>query len=170
MNLKARIAFAIAAPLAAAALTASAQTLYKLIDKNGKVTYSEEKPKNFDGQVIQLDINPNANTATLPKAQGSPSSTSKGEESRARPRESARQKARNDAEARVSAAREKLEAARKALQDAKDNPGEDDVQLIGKKGGGARPVPTDAYVEKLAKLEQAVTAAEEELKRAEKEL
>ena len=56
---------------AAAALfappVALAEVLYKLIDKNGKVTYSEEKPKNFDGQVIRLDINPNANTATMPK-------------------------------------------------------------------------------------------------------
>ena len=47
---------------------ALAQTLYKLIDKNGKITYSEEKPKNFDGQVIPMNIDPNANTATMPKA------------------------------------------------------------------------------------------------------
>src|SRR5580704_10815022 len=47
---------------------ALAQTVYKLIDKNGKITYSEEKPKNFDGQVIPMNIDPNANTATLPKA------------------------------------------------------------------------------------------------------
>ena len=60
--------FIIIAGVAAAAQCAFAQTLYKLIDKNGKVTYSEEKPKEYDGQVIQLNIDPNANTATLPKA------------------------------------------------------------------------------------------------------
>src|SRR5258708_34772117 len=67
MNVRAvpQIVFAAAAALLAA--QASAEVLYKLIDKNGKVTYSEEKPKNFDGQVIRLDIDPNANTATMPK-------------------------------------------------------------------------------------------------------
>ena len=57
----------IAAALALAAVSAQAQTLYKLIDKNGKITYSEEAPKNFDGKVIKIEVNPNANTATLPK-------------------------------------------------------------------------------------------------------
>ena len=60
------------AAVACAALfsaAAAAETLYKLIDKNGKVTYSEEKPRSFDGQVIRLDIDPNANTATLEKPQ-----------------------------------------------------------------------------------------------------
>jgi len=51
--------------------SAFAQTLYKLIDKNGKVTYSEEAPKNFDGKVIRIDIDPNANRATLPNNTGS---------------------------------------------------------------------------------------------------
>ena len=58
---------AVALALCAVATLAAAQTLYKLIDKNGKVTYSEEPPKNFDGKVIRMDIDPNANRATLPK-------------------------------------------------------------------------------------------------------
>ena len=36
--------------LAAFALGASAQTLYKLIDRNGKVTYAEKPPKDFDAE------------------------------------------------------------------------------------------------------------------------
>ena len=45
-------AFGAAAFLALAASGASAQTLYKLIDKDGKVTYSEKPPKDFDGKTI----------------------------------------------------------------------------------------------------------------------
>jgi hypothetical protein len=118
---------------------AQAQTLYKLIDKNGKVTYSESAPKpgEFDGQVIRIDINPKANTATLPQAAG-----------------------RN-------AGQEALEAARKALAQAQENPGEGEVSWIGNKGGGTRSVPSDSYRARLDKLEADVKAAEEELRRAE---
>ena len=49
------------------AATASAETIYKLIDRNGQVTYSEAPPKSFDGQVIRMNLDPNANTATLSK-------------------------------------------------------------------------------------------------------
>ena len=38
------------------ASAACAQTLYKLVDKNGKVTYSESPPKDFDGQVAVFDL------------------------------------------------------------------------------------------------------------------
>jgi hypothetical protein len=157
------IAFAFAAALA---LPASAATLYKLIDKNGKVTYSEEKPKNFDGQVIPLDFDPNANTATLPK----PTAAPKGEEGARRgPRDDGRAAQRASAEERVKQAQDRLDTARKSLEEAKTNPGPDDVTFVGKVGGGARPVPSDAYQERIAKLEQAVREAEEELRRAEKE-
>ena len=41
--------FALGAALFAS--LATAQTLYKLIDKDGKVTYSEKPPKDFGGKV-----------------------------------------------------------------------------------------------------------------------
>src|SRR5262245_49281139 len=115
--------------LAAAALTmgaAAAQTLYKLIDKNGKVTYSEEKPKNFDGQVIQLDINPNANTAILPKPAASQGA---GEGGRTRTESPSPRK--SDGEARVAQAQAKLEEAKRAFQELSNNPGPDDLRWIG---------------------------------------
>ena len=149
----------LAACTAVAALActqAAAQTLYKLIDKNGKVTYSESPPKEFDGKVIRMDIDPKANTATLPKAaagagqsQSSSSSTS------------------SSGEDRVKAARDRLDAAKKALQDAIDNPGEGDVQRVGNKGGFARPVPSEDYQKRLAGLEENVKKAEQELRVAE---
>jgi len=138
--------------LAVAATDAAAQTLYKLIDKNGKVTYSEKPPKDFDGQVIRLDIDPKANTATLPKPTASapaPDAASRG--------------ASDD---RVRAAKAKLESARKAYEQARDNPRDEDLTFIGNKGGGTRPVPNEDYAKRLSTLEQAVKDAEEELKRA----
>jgi len=139
----------LAAMLAAFPLGASAQTLYKLIDKNGKVTYAEKPPKDFDGKVIRIDVDPNANTATLPKPTGPLVDP-----------------ARGASEAGVKAAQEKLEAAKKAYQQALDHPGDGDVAYIGNKGGGTRAVPTEEYAKRLATLEKAVKDAEEEVKRA----
>ena len=142
-----KILLAVAA--AAIAFGASAQTMYKLIDKNGKVTYAEKPPKDFDGKVIRIDVDPNANTATLPKPTGPLVDP-----------------ARAASDAGVKAAQEKLEAAKKAYQQALDNPGDGDVSYIGNKGGGTRAVPTEEYSKRLATLEKAVKDAEEELKRA----
>ena len=147
---------AICAALALAlAATASAQstTLYKLVDKNGKVTYVDKPPKDFDGQVTRVDIDSKANTATLPKSSIPASETiSSGRAS----------------DQRVQAAREKLDAAKKAYEKARDNPRDEDLTFIGNKGGGTRPVPNEEYSKKLQALEQAVKDAEEEVKRAER--
>lgn len=145
-----RIAFVVAAGLALA-LPASAQTLYKLIGKDGKVTYSQEKPKEFDGQVVPLQINPEANTATLPKYQPTPSS----------PAPSSK-----EANGKAESPQERLDRAKKALQDAKDNPREGDLDRVGIKGGGTRPVPSEAYLKRIAELERAVKEAEEEVRKA----
>lgn len=158
MGFRNALTFAAAAWLAA--LPAAAQTVYKLIDKDGKVTYSEAPPKNFDGQVIRIDIDPNRNTATLGVDRGQP------KEAGPKPGPGADAPSAGE---RLDKAREKLEAARKALQDAKDNPGEGDIQWLGKVGGGARPVPTDAYQQRLANLERAVKEAEDEVHGLEKQ-
>jgi hypothetical protein len=139
--------------LALAAPAIEAQTLYKLIDKNGKVTYAEKPPKDFPGQVIPLNIDPNANTATLPKPGTTiPSS----------------QFARPDTSDQVKAARDRLDAAKKAYQDAVDNPKDGEVTFMGNKSGGTRPIPSEAYAKRLSDLERAVKQAEEDLKRAER--
>jgi hypothetical protein len=138
---------------------AAAQTLYKLIDKNGKVTYSESPPKEFDGKVIRMDIDPKANTATLPK----PSAAAPAPKSNV-----ASPASGGGAGDKAQAAREKLAAAKRALQDAQENPREDEVQRVGNKGGFARPVPTEAYQQRLAALEEAVRKAEEDLRDAQR--
>jgi hypothetical protein len=130
------------------AWVASAQTLYKLIDKNGKVTYANEAPKDFDGKVIRIDVDPNANTATLPKYHPSAAPAAK--------------------PADLRALREKVAERREALQKAKNNPGDEDVQWVGNAGGGTRAVPTEAYRNRLAELERSLKEAEDELHAAEK--
>jgi hypothetical protein len=147
-----------AAVLASGAMLAAAQTLYKLIDKNGKVTYSESPPKpgEFDGQVVRIDIDPTRNTATLPKPR----------EPEVKAPASARADSPRDAGRDVDGARAKLDAARKALAQAQENPADGDVSFIGNKGGGTRAVQTDAYRAKLDRLEAEVKQAEEELRRA----
>jgi hypothetical protein len=143
-----------AALLMAAAIacgSAAAQTLYKLIDKNGKVTYSEEAPKNFDGQVTKLQIDPKANTATMPKYQPAMRD----------------EKSRPDA-AGLDDLKQRVAQRKAALAEAQTNPGEGDIGRMGTAGGGARPVPTESYQKRLAELERAVKEAEEDLQKGER--
>lgn len=145
----------LAAIAALGAGAANAQTLYKLIDKNGKVTYSENAPKpgEFDGQVIRIDVNPNQNTAILPKPG---------------PRNTATEEAERAAQsANLKSAREKLESAKKALAQAQENPSPEEVRRVGTTKGFTRPVESDEYKARLARLEGDVKQAEEELRRAE---
>ena len=147
-----RLCVAIVAALVSAG--ASAQTLYKLVDRNGKVTYTQEEPKGFDGTVTRIEVDPNANRATLPKytppAKAPPGASRAAEEKGAR----------------SATPQEKLERARRELADAIANPGPEDVRRVGNVGGGTRPVPTEAYLKRLAALEQAVKDAEDEVRRS----
>ena len=136
--------------------TACAQTLYKLVDKNGKVTYSDTPPKDFDGKVVPMEVDPNRNRATL---------TNPGDAQRAL---ADKARASNAADDELKRAQERLEAARRSLADARENPREGEVERVGNVGGGARPVPTEAYEKRLAALEEAVRSAEEEVRRAQK--
>src|SRR5687768_13896594 len=147
-----RTALAALAGAALLCLPAAAQTLYKLIDKNGKVTYSESAPKNYDGQVIRIDIDPNANTATLPK----PPPPKAEPAPRGRPAGTAQASA-----SPVQAARDRVDTAKRALADARDNPRPDEVTWVGKVGGGARPVFTESYQQRVERLELEVKNAEE---------
>ena len=143
----------VACALAGFLAAAQAQTLYKLIDKNGKVTYSETAPKpgEFDGTVTPINVDPKANTMVKPTMP---------------PRNlgyEAEQSAR--ASANLKQAEDKLDAAKKALASAQNSQSEEDVRYVGNKSGGTRPVMSDEYKAKLDKLEADVKAAEEELSR-----
>jgi hypothetical protein len=148
---------------AVAAADAAAQTLYKLIDKNGKVTYSESPPKEFDGKVIRIDVDPKANTMTMPKPAAPAAAPATGSDA---PRRGKSEGSQSN-EDKVQMAKERLESARKTLKDATDNPGESDVRYIGNVGGGTRAVPTEDYQKRIAALEENVKKAEEALRVAE---
>jgi hypothetical protein len=150
----------------AIALPASAQTLYKLIDKNGKVTYAEKPPKDFDGKVIRMDIDPNANTAVLPKpgaGEGALPASPEAQQIRRGLTEA------NRNERALESARQNLDAAKSALQSLIDNPREGDVTRVGMVGGGSRPVYTEEYQERIRNAEATVKAAEDEVARIERE-
>ena len=144
--------------LALAAAPLAAQTLYKLIDKNGKITYVDTPPKNFEGQVIPMDIDTKRNSATI-STPGTAEAVRSFDEKAA---------AADQAAARLKAAEERLETARKNLAFARENPAEGEVERMGNVGGRTRPVPTEAYEKRIALLEDAVRAAEEEVKSARK--
>jgi hypothetical protein len=113
---------------AATTLHAQTQTLYKLIAKDGKVTYSDSAPKNFDGQVIKVEIDPNANTATMPKYNPNPPPTRL---------PTAREAQRENLENALKSARQRLEDAKKALE-VGPVAQEGDVQIV---QGPARAAP-----------------------------
>jgi hypothetical protein len=147
-----RSCVALVAAFACGIAAAQVMTLYKLVDKSGKVTYSEEKPKAFDGKVIVIEVDLNANTATLPKYEPIPKGA---------------KQAAKAAEKRLEEAKENLNKRRAALEEAITHPGEEDIGRMGIVGGRTRPVPTEPYLKRLADLEAAVKAAEEELRDAE---
>ena len=133
----------IALVLAALVAPASAETLYKLIDKKGKVTYVQEKPRDFDGQVIPMQIDSKVNSAAPtkpPAAKEQPASAPKPKAESLSEQLDKRRDRIAKAEARVEQARQRLEAAKKALAEA--SPGEGDLQVMqgtGSPTGGGGP-------------------------------
>jgi hypothetical protein len=155
---------AILAPALFTAVLAQAQpqtqVIWKLVDKKGKVTYADKAPgRDFPGQVTRIEVDLNANKATLTRpGESLPPTTLP---------LTAPEMKRVRADAELIRARENLEAARKALTDGKE-PTPEETQWVGKVGGGARPVPTDAYHARIKSLEEAVKSAEAELDRTQK--
>jgi len=155
---------AILAPSLLAASLASAeldkQVVWKLVDKKGKVTYVDKAPgKDFDGKVTRIEVDLTANRARL---------VNLGETSQPvlLPLTAPEMK-RVRAEAELSRARENLEAAKKAREDGKD-PTPEETRWLGKKGGGARPEPTEAYHARIKSLDEALKVAEEQFESARK--
>jgi hypothetical protein len=65
-------------------------------------------------------------------------------------------------------AQDRLESARRALADARDNPKEGDFNWVGNVGGGTRQIPTESYARRLTDLETSVKEAEENVRRLER--
>lgn len=174
---------------AALALPASAQVLYKLIDRQGRVTYSDNEPKNFDGTVIRLE--PDTTSNIMPSAKSGEGAPRVGPASGMAEN---RRQIREDLEKKLRTAQARVEAARKAVAEG-DKPLPEEMQSIQHRypplrSGQAPPnpncfaasdpngvaslncptrVPNDAYYERQKKLEEDLKLAEEELALAERE-
>lgn len=183
--------FFAAALLAALALATEvpAQTMYKLVDRNGKTSYSDKIPKNFDGTVTRIETDPvtNVQPAAAPPAPAA-ASTESGKSDMNTKRRAQRERL----QAAIDRAYERLDNAKKALADGVE-PKEDEYQTIqqkydGKLKAGPRAncmkktgvdgvtawicptvMPGEAYRNRMAELEAEVVAAEAELSRAQNE-
>jgi len=176
--------------------SASAQTFYKWTDGNGKVHYADKPPAGFKGEVtpMETDSAPAPPPATRPAAKAQ-SVEPQGEEKA--PDLAARRRAeRERLGARVTAARAKVEKARKALDDGED-PQDDEKQIVQQlhnrdaqrpertppprlncmatKTPDGRPawncptpVPGETYYDRQKTLEDALRTAEDELAEAER--
>lgn len=161
MKMPARLLALLAPTLLAVAFAAAAgdkQVVWKLVDKKGKVTYADKAPpKEYDGKVTRIEVDLKANRATL---------VTVGESS---PPVllplTAPELQRVRAEAEVVRARDRLEEAKMAREEGKE-PTPEETQWVGKVGGGARPVPTEAYYARIKALDDALKAAEEAYERA----
>lgn len=163
MRMPARLLALLVPSLFAVALVAAAddtQVVWKLVDKKGKVTYADKAPpKEYDGKVTRIEVDLKANRATLVNVgESSPPVLLP---------LTAPELKRVKADAELAQATEKLEAAKKA-REAASEPTPEETQWMGKKGGGARPVPTEAYHARVKKLDDALKAAEEDFERARK--
>jgi hypothetical protein len=187
-----------AAFLVFAASAAGQQVLYKWTDREGRVHFADRPPAGFKGEVtrIQTDAAPESVPKRAPpKAAGTDADEEKGKP----PPDMAtsRRLKREQLAARLSAAREKLEKARKALESGEESQ-EDEKQFVQERfdrnarrpertppprpncisqvsmDGKAiwicpRPIPNDAYYARQQKLEEAVKKAEEEVEEAERD-
>jgi hypothetical protein len=178
------------------ALAAQAQVLYKWIDAQGRVQYSDQPPKNFKGEVTRLEPDaapipapaqapPAKAPAPLPKAEPAPIPASVDPAVK-------RKELRAKLEGDIARARENLAKARKAREE-EASPGVDERQVVqqnfapgtqpatprsncrevvaanGKKGLMCPAlVPSQAYYERMQQLDEAVARAEADLEAAER--
>lgn len=179
----------LAALVAFGAGDGAAQVLYKLIARDGRITYSDHAPKNFDGQVVRIETDTGSNVMPLPRPPAAGASP-------VTPGQSvAGQRAANRAalERALRAAQAKVEAARQAKAEGGD-PQPDEMQVIQQRHAALKPgqaaprancrnatdaagkayllcaaqVPGEAYYERQKRLETELDKALEELEAAER--
>jgi len=182
-----------ASAFAQAPAQAPSQTLYKLVDKSGKVTYVDHIPKGFDGEITPIEVDQQASTQRRVPAPAPPAATP------GYPPKpdlnSTRRALRERLQADIDRARAKVAAARRALSEGVE-PQEGEYQPIqqrfdasrAKEGeAGPRPncrkqvasdgraiwmcptiVPGEMYRDRQQALEEAVRVAEAELETAER--
>ncbi len=172
-----------------------AKTLYKLVDKSGRVSYVDQVPRNFDGEVTKLDGVPapaSGRERSAPAPSAAPSSLV--EEPKESPPDinKQRRETRERLQLALDRARASLAAARKA-RDEGTEPLDGEYQVIQQRfdasnnkpgprpncrkqadGSGreawicATQVPGESYRDRQKALDDAVVAAEAEVEAAER--
>lgn len=149
------------AALLGLAFNAGAVVLYKAIDANGRVTYSDSPPPaGVAARVVPLDIDTNAlPTAAWPSLPQSAGARDLEELIVRRPAQ--------PSDAGVRAAQARLDRARAALDEAQNNSTPDDWIYFGRT---QRRAPRPEYEARLSSLEAEVGAAQAQLDDEERKL
>jgi chromosome segregation ATPase len=157
-----RLVIAIAAAgILANSQVAGAQALYKYVDSNGKVTYSDKAPKPGEkAELVKTDSNVNIMAAPANKLDGVNQKLKDVNQ-----RAGARETERDQLKAELDTAKSKLDQAKKALEQARDQPTPEERRIVVRKDGNSVMLSPE-YEERLLTLESAVKQAEENLTRA----
>ena len=180
--------------LAGISAPAFAQTMYKWTDAQGRIQYSDRPPKNFKGEVtrIESDAQPPQAPAWVPKAAAPKAQEATQAEKAPADINSRRRATREKLAADVTRARARLEAAKKALDEA-EGPQVGERQVVQQRfPRGTQPatprsncrevvasdgkkslmcpalVPGEGYYDRVRVLEEAVASAEQALELAER--
>lgn len=145
-------------------LSVNAQTLYKYVDADGKVTYSDKAPKPGEkAEAVKTDVQ--ANVVAAPKNTiNGVKQTITGINARGKQLEvdrAALQKNADDARAAMEKAKKALDDGQEVLLEEK--------QIVAKEGGKNTMIIKESYYARIAGLEAAVKAAEANYERAEQQ-
>jgi hypothetical protein len=139
-----------------------AQPVYKVVGKDGKVTYTNEMPPNVDGvKVNQVSIPAGGNAVAAVKSSKDPPNEHETVIRRRVPKPT-------KAESEVEAATRRLEEAKRALEAARQSASPDEWIYMNRPGIGRRRAPRPEYEERLKRMESDVSVAQEQLAEAER--
>jgi len=140
-----------------------AQTLYKYVDKDGKVSYSDVPPKdNEKGKSSKITVD---TTANVTKQVNKDSSGNLQKFADVKARGDARIALRNKLQADITSAKKERDSAVKALEAGRE-PLEGETRIIvGKNSNSVQRTPE--YTARIEALENAVTNAEKRIEQAE---
>jgi hypothetical protein len=156
------LAAACALPLAAGA---AASSLYKHVDKDGRVTYTDRPPSGIEGKVVTIPVD------QFPPPAPRKLATSPREETEYE--KIIRRKAPEPDTSELKAAQKRLADAKAALEDEQNSTRPEDWiyrQNNTGRGGPTLRYPTPEYAERLAARESDVKKAQEDLETVERKL
>jgi len=160
-----RLKYLVATVASVGVASAAATTLYKHVDKDGRVTYTDQPRAGSSGKVLTIPIDQNRLAPPAP-TQLAPAPREETEYEKI-----IRRKPAVPDEAEVKAAQKRLANAKDALQQEQESNRPEDWIRRPKGGGpgtGTLRFPRPEYAERLAAREADVKAAEEQLAEAER--